>query len=53
MLELKSVEWRNFMSYGDYDNTIDLTSLGQCLITGEVLGEDKAVFDESGLAKKQ
>lgn len=51
MLELKSVEWRNFMSYGDYDNTIDLTTLGQCLITGEVLGEDKAVFDESGLAK--
>jgi len=42
MLELKSVSWRNFMSYGDYISTIDLTSLGQCLITGEVLEtEDK------------
>lgn len=51
MLELKSVEWRNFMSYGDYDSYLDLETLGQCLITGEVLGEDKAVYDESGLAK--
>lgn len=51
MLELKDVEWRNFMSYGDYDTRMELDSLGQCLITGEVLGEDKAVYDQSGLAK--
>lgn len=51
MLELKEVEWRNFMSYGDYDTRLELDSLGQCLITGEVLGEDKAVYDESGLVK--
>jgi DNA repair exonuclease SbcCD ATPase subunit len=51
MLELKEIEWRNFMSYGDYDTRLELNTLGQCLITGEVLGEEKAVFDESGLAK--
>lgn len=49
MLELKEIEWRNFMSYGDYDSHLELNSLGQCLITGEVVGEDKSVFDDSGL----
>lgn len=48
MLELKSVEWSNFMSYGDYDNYLELDTLGQCLITGEVLGEEKSAFNESG-----
>lgn len=51
MLELKSVEWRNFMSYGDYDNYLELDTLGQCLITGEVVGDGKAVFDDSGFNK--
>lgn len=36
------------MSYGDYDNYLELDSLGQCLITGEVTGEDKSAFNESG-----
>jgi len=52
MLEIKSVEWRNFMSYGDYDTVIDIDTLGQCLITGEVIGQDKLVYDESNIIKK-
>lgn len=46
MLEIKNVEWRNFMSYGDYDTSLDLENLGQCLITGEVVGDNKSVYDE-------
>lgn len=52
MLEIKSVEWRNFMSYGNYDTHIDIQSLGQCLITGEVSGDDKAVYDENTIIHK-
>jgi len=47
MLELKSVAWRNFMSYGDYETALPLDSLGQCLITGEVVDNDKSIFDTS------
>jgi DNA repair exonuclease SbcCD ATPase subunit len=47
MLEIKSVTWRNFLSYGDYDTTIDFENLGQCLITGEVKDDDKEVYDGS------
>lgn len=50
MLEIQEVEWRNFMSYGDYDSRIDLSSLGQCLVTGEVIGTEKNVFDDSIVA---
>jgi DNA repair exonuclease SbcCD ATPase subunit len=45
MLEIKHVEWQNFMSYGDYETSIDLVDLGQCLITGEVTGSDKVAYD--------
>lgn len=45
MLELKSVSWRNFLSYGDYETKVQLDNLGQCLITGEVIEEDKEVYD--------
>jgi len=48
MLELRSVSWRNFMSYGDYVSTLDLTTLGQCLITGEVIESDvKETYDSA------
>jgi DNA repair exonuclease SbcCD ATPase subunit len=47
MLEIQEVEWRNFLSYGDYDNSINLSDLGQCLITGEVSGDEKGVFADS------
>jgi DNA repair exonuclease SbcCD ATPase subunit len=40
MLELESVSFKNFMSYGDYLTTIKLSDLGQCLIVGEVAGEE-------------
>lgn len=36
MLELKSISWKNFLSYGDYVTTLELDKLGKCLITGEV-----------------
>lgn len=39
MLELKSVSWQNFLSYGDYPTTIELDKLGQCLIIGEVIDD--------------
>lgn len=50
MLEIKEVEWRNFMSYGDYPNYIELSGLGQCLVTGEVAGDDKDVYSDSAVA---
>lgn len=40
MLELKSVSWQNFLSYGDYPTTIELDQLGQCLIVGEIEDEE-------------
>ncbi len=40
MLEIKSISWRNFLSYGDYQTTLDVSNLGQCLITGEVIEKD-------------
>jgi len=40
MLELKTVTWQNFMSYGDYETSIDIENLGQCLITGRVNDDD-------------
>lgn len=54
MLELKSVSWRNFMSYGDYLSHLDLTTLGQCLITGEVVdseAEQSEVRKSNGAGK--
>lgn len=52
MVEIDSVEFRNFMSYGDYDTKINLASLGPCLITGEVQdGEDEAGDRSNGAGK--
>lgn len=55
MLEIQRVSWRNFLSYGDYTTTLELGSLGPCLITGEVVDEDqKEAYDvaQSGTIKK-
>lgn len=49
MLELKSIEWQNFLSYGDYSTKIDLDDLGQCLIIGEVI-DDEAVSSTASLS---
>lgn len=51
MLEIQTVSWRNFLSYGDYETVIDIESLGQCLITGEVIGEDKNVYSDGNPAQ--
>lgn len=47
MLELKTVSWKNFLSYGNYLSTLDLTNLGQCLITGEVIDDSKDTYDDA------
>lgn len=55
MLEIQSVSWRNFMSYGDYTTTLDISNLGQCLITGEVVDgetDDSAPISRSNGAGK-
>lgn len=52
MLELKSVSWQNFLSYGDYPTTIELDKLGQCLIIGEVIDEDIQHTDNPGQIRK-
>jgi DNA repair exonuclease SbcCD ATPase subunit len=39
MLELKTISWQNFLSYGDYVTTLQLDNLGQCIITGEVIDD--------------
>lgn len=40
MLELKSVSWSNFLSYGDYETTLDFSKIDQALIVGEVIDDD-------------
>ena len=39
MLEIQNVSWRNFMSYGEETSSLDLSELGQVLITGEIEDE--------------
>lgn len=49
MLEIEKVSWKNFLSYGDYVTTLDMSRLGQCLITGEVEDDDeKEAYSEAG-----
>lgn len=45
MIEIKSVEFKNFMSYGDYTTKVPIGSLGACLITGEVIDADAGDTD--------
>lgn len=40
MIEIKSVEFKNFLSYGDDLVCIDLENLGPCLITGSVVDSE-------------
>lgn len=47
MLEIEKVAWKNFLSYGDYITTLEMSKLGQCLITGEVEDdEEKEAYNE-------
>jgi len=46
MIELDSVTFKNFMSYGDYRTTIELANLDQCLIVGEIQEESESPYAE-------
>jgi DNA repair exonuclease SbcCD ATPase subunit len=52
MLELKSIEWQNFLSYGDYPTKLDLDCLGQCLVTGEIINEDSTNIEPLSSIRK-
>lgn len=41
MLEIQNISWRNFMSYGEETSSLDLSELGQVLITGEIEDESQ------------
>jgi DNA repair exonuclease SbcCD ATPase subunit len=49
MLEIEKVAWKNFLSYGDYTTTLEVSKLGQCLITGEVEDEEEKEAYNEGL----
>ncbi len=51
VLEIKSISWRNFMSYGDYESHIELADLGQCLITGKIDDESESKARSNGAGK--
>lgn len=53
MLEIKSATWSNFLSYGDYETTLDFTNLDQALIVGEVVGESSEYNDNGTTQKKR
>jgi len=36
MLEISKVSWSNFLSFGDYVSTVDLTEIKECSITGVI-----------------
>lgn len=38
-LKIKTIEWSNFMSYGDYQTSLELNSLGPVLIVGQKDGQ--------------
>lgn len=45
MLEIAEWSWSNFLSYGDYLNTVSLNSMKQCLISGIIENEDGELLD--------
>ena len=48
MLDIDSIIWRNFLSYGDYDTQIfGLSGRGPTLITGEIFESDGVVSSSS------
>lgn len=53
MLEISKITLQNFLSYGDYETTLELDSLNTCLILGELAdGEDMDVSENSNGAGK-
>lgn len=54
MLDIKTIEWKNFMSYGDYITTLDVENLGPCLITGEIRDDDdRESYDSNDTSQKR
>ncbi len=48
MLEIETISWKNFLSYGNYLTTLNVANLGQCLITGEVIETDeREAYDDA------
>ena len=39
MLEIAKFSWYNFLSFGNYISTVDLSTLQECLITGSIEDE--------------
>lgn len=40
MIDIDTVTFRNFLSYGDYDTTVKITGRGECFIHGKILEND-------------
>jgi DNA repair exonuclease SbcCD ATPase subunit len=51
MIEIKEIEFRNFLSWGDYITKISLDELGQCLILGEVIDDEDGDRGEEYISK--
>jgi len=45
MINLEEICIRNFLSYGDFDTVIPLSSLGQCVITGAAVDQNTGELD--------
>jgi len=45
MLEISKFSWSNFLSFGDYVSTIDLSTFRECLITGAIEDENGNVLE--------
>src|SRR5208283_3264509 len=55
MIELASIRFKNFLSYGDYWTEIPLHDVGPCLITGNIVDahDDEEPIDEDGKPRKR
>lgn len=51
MLKIKTIEWANFLTYGDYVSKVDINNLGATLIIGENLNSDNPVGNSNGVGK--
>jgi DNA repair exonuclease SbcCD ATPase subunit len=51
MLEIQSISWRNFMSYGDEIYNLELANLGQVLITGNIEDGSDGLKKSNGSGK--
>jgi DNA repair exonuclease SbcCD ATPase subunit len=45
MLEIAKFSWSNYLSFGDYVSTVDLTNLKECFITGTIEDENGNLLD--------